>query len=104
VDLHIYFHNVPDLGLFARLDQIDSKLASLIQQGTQTMADLTALTAEVSRNTEVDQSAIALLTGLAAQIEALKTDPIALQTLADQLKGSSDALAAAVVANTPAQP
>lgn len=68
------------------------------------MADLTALTAEVSRNTEVDQSAIALLTGLAAQIEALKTDPAALQALADQLKGSSDALAAAVVANTPVAP
>jgi chromosome segregation ATPase len=104
MDLHVYFHNVPDLGLLARLDQIDAKLASIQTQGAQAMADLTALTAEVERNTAVDQSAIALLTGLAAQIEALKTDPAALQTLADQLKGSSDALAAAVVANTPAQP
>jgi len=64
------------------------------------MADLTALTAEVARNTEVDQSAITLLNGLAAQIEALKTDPVALQALADTMRGSSDALAAAVVANT----
>jgi len=68
------------------------------------MADLTALTAEVARNTEVDSSAIALLNGLAAQIEALKTDPVALQALADTMRGSSDSLAAAVVANTPAAP
>jgi hypothetical protein len=66
------------------------------------MADLTALTAEVQRNTDVDSSAIVLLNGLAAQIEALKTDPVALQQLADTMRQSSDALAAAVVANTPA--
>lgn len=66
------------------------------------MADLTALTAEVTRNSDVDQSAIILLNGLAAQIVALKTDPVALQALADQLKASSTALADAVTANTPA--
>jgi len=97
LDLHVWFHNVPDLG-------IAGALATLTQQMEQIMADLSALTAEVARNTEVDSSAIALLTGLAAQIEALKTDPVALQTLADQMKGSSDALAAAVLANTPAAP
>jgi hypothetical protein len=64
--------------------------------------NLSPLTAEVTRNTEVDQSAITLLNGLAAKIEELKADPVALQALADQLKGSSDTLAAAVVANTPA--
>ena len=67
------------------------------------MADLTALTAEVTRNTDVDQSAIILLNGLAAQIQALKTDPVALQALADQLKASSTALADAVTKNTPAE-
>ena len=84
--------------------RIESDLAVIFTKQEQAMTDLTALTAEVTRNTEVDQSAIALLTGLAAQIEALKTDPIALQALADTMKGSSDALAAAVVANTPAAP
>lgn len=63
-----------------------------------------ALQAEVSRNTSVDESAIALLTNLADQIEALQNQPAALQALADSLRGSSDALAAAVVANTPAAP
>jgi hypothetical protein len=66
------------------------------------MADLTALQAEVARNTDVDSSAITLLNGLAAQIEQLKTDPAALQALADSLRQSSDALSAAIVANTPA--
>ena len=95
LDVHVFFHDVPDASLV-------EALTKLSQQMEQVMADLTALTAEVERNTSVDQSAIALLTGLAAQIEALKTDPVALQTLADQMKGSSDALAAAVLANTPA--
>jgi cell division protein FtsB len=84
-----------------KLDIISSQLTRL---GGRIMADLTALTAEVARNTDVDTSAIALLEGLAAQIEQLKTDPAALQALADQLKGSSDSLAAAIVANTPAAP
>jgi ABC-type transporter Mla MlaB component len=82
--------------------RLESSIAALTIKQEQAMADLTALTAEVARNTEVDSSAIALLNGLAAQIEALKTDPVALQALADTMKGSSDALAAAVVANTPA--
>ena len=95
LDVHVWFHNVPDTC-------ISEALYQLMEQGKQIMADLTALTAEVARNTAVDQSAIALLTGLAAQIEALKTDPVALQALADTMKGSSDALAAAVLQNTPA--
>ena len=86
------------------LSGLGSKIEALITKQEHVMTDLTALTAEVERNTAVDQSAIALLTGLAAQIEALKTDPAALQALADTMRGSSDALAAAVLANTPAQP
>jgi len=90
------------------LQDIGQKLDMLTTLATQTkeaiMADLDSLKAEVERNTAVDQSAITLLTGLAAQIESLKTDPAALQALADQLRGSSDSLAAAVAANTPAQP
>jgi hypothetical protein len=89
------------LVLFTR---IESSLAALTMKQEQVMTDLTALTVEVARNTEVDQSAIALLNGLAAQIESLKTDPVALQNLADTMRGSSDALAAAVTANTPVAP
>lgn len=87
-----------------QLESLHEKVDRVLAQQEIIMADLTALTAEVERNTAVDQSAIALLTGLAAQIEALKTDPVALQGLADKLKGSSNDLAAAVLANTPAEP
>ena len=64
--------------------------------------ELDNLTAQVKANTEVEASAVVLLKGLAAQIEAIKTDPVALQGLSDSLKASADQLAEAVVANTPA--
>lgn len=65
--------------------------------------DLSALQAEVERDRTVNESAATLLAGLAAKIEELKGDPVALQALADQLKSNSDSLAAAVAANTPAE-
>jgi len=65
-------------------------------------AELDALKAEVQNAATVEQSAIALIQGLAAKIEANKTDPVALQQLADNLKASDDALAAAVQANSAA--
>ena len=66
------------------------------------MASLDVLTAQVTANTDVEASAIQLLTNLSAALVAAKNDPVAVQALADQLKISGDKLAAAVVANTPA--
>ncbi len=66
------------------------------------MADLTTLTQQVRANTEVEASAVALIQGIAAQLAAAKTDPVAIQTLSDQLKSSADGLASAITANTPA--
>ena len=63
------------------------------------MQQLDNLTQEVQRATAISTSAVTLIQGLAAKIEELKTDPAAIQALADELKGSSDALAAAVEAN-----
>jgi len=68
------------------------------------MTDLTALTAQVAENTTVEASAVTLIQGLAAALAAAGTDPVALGALQTQLKTSSDALAAAVAANTPAAP
>jgi len=65
--------------------------------------DLTALTAEVERNTTVDASVRALVENLAVQIESLKADPVALQALADKLRADNDTLQAAVTAHTPAE-
>jgi prefoldin subunit 5 len=91
-----------------RLERIEDKLDQLRGLFTQAreaiMADLDSLAEEVERNTAVDQSAITLLNGLAAQIESLKSDPAALQALVDDLRASSTNLANAVAANTPAEP
>lgn len=72
-------------------------------------ADFAALEAEVSRLTDVDASAIALLNGIAAKVQAaVDADNLADNTetakLAADLKAQTDALAAAVSANTPTPP
>lgn len=100
IEHHHYFH--ADAGVATALADIRRDLKSLLEKGNTMSVQLDALTAEVARNTAVDESAITLLNGLAAQIIELKTDPVALQALADSLQGSSNALAAAVIANTPA--
>jgi stress response protein SCP2 len=94
--------------MFSRLNRLEQKLDRilaavniLIQKENQIMADLTALTAQVTANTNVEASAIVLLNGLSAQIAQIKNDPVAVQALSDQLKTSATNLAAAITANTP---
>jgi hypothetical protein len=75
----------------------------------QVLADLAA---QVKVNTDAEDSAIKVLNGIAARIDAAVAAAIAngataaeLAPVSDEvtaLKASSDALAAAVVANTPA--
>lgn len=64
--------------------------------------DLSVLQAAVARNGDVIQSAVTLIIGIKAQLDAAGTDPAALQALSDSLAAETDALAAAVAANTPA--
>ena len=70
------------------------------------MATLADLQAQVTATVGVEASAVALIQGLADEIKAAlaANDPAALGALADELKTSADALAAAVAANTPAPP
>ena len=63
---------------------------------------LDTLTGTVTATGGVIDSAIELLGGLSAQIAAIKDDPVAIQALSDELAAKKDALAAAIVANTPA--
>lgn len=81
-------------------------------------AKITALTAAVAANTQVDTSIVTLLQGLTAMIAALKqqladaiasNDPVALQAALDgltavetQLTANTQKLADAAVENTPA--
>jgi hypothetical protein len=69
---------------------------------------LAAAEAAAKSNEDAEDAVIALLTTLSDQIKTLaagSTDPAVtarIQALADGLKAKSDALAAAIVANTPA--
>jgi len=74
--------------------------------------DVAALIAEVTNNTNVVNSAVALINGIAAQIAAAvaaagslsASDRTALQASIATITSNDAALAAAVVANTPAAP
>jgi hypothetical protein len=62
---------------------------------------LDTLTSQVTANNNLLASAVQLIDGLAAQITAAGTDPAKLQALSDSLKTQDQALAAAILANTP---
>jgi hypothetical protein len=68
--------------------------------------ELADLQAQVARDTDVKSSAATLLRGLKEKLDAAiaANDPAALTALSASLGATSDALAQAVVDNTPAEP
>lgn len=101
MDIHIH-HHFPDCG---NADAQTAKLlAQILTNQTKIMALLDSLTAEVANNTTVEQSAIVLIQGLKAQLDAAGTDPVKLKALSDQLAANDTALAAAVTTNAPTPP
>jgi hypothetical protein len=76
-------------------------LEYLVQQVQHMSSDLSSIQVAVSAETDAVKAAVTLLTDLAARLEAAKADPAQVQALADQIRANSDALSAAVVANTP---
>jgi hypothetical protein len=87
----------------AKVDQILSLLSLLVTEGKKTMSAIDDLTAAVARETTVNQSAITLIQGLAARVNAA-TDMTQVKALVADLNAQSDAMAAAVTANTPSAP
>jgi chromosome segregation ATPase len=87
-----------------KLDAILQKLTD-IQRKEETMsAELDALTVQVQATTDVENSAILLIQGIATQLVAIKDDPAKIAALSGTLKASADSLAAAIIANTPVAP
>ena len=103
MDINIYHHFVDDRWK-ARLSVIIAKLGLISTRMDNIMATLAELTAQVTANSTVIDSAVVLIQGIAARIEAAGTDPVKLQALADELKTKDDALSEAVAANTEAVP
>lgn len=85
----------------------NTKINQILEIVQKIMVDLTALTAAVAQETTVDNSAIALLKALTAEIASISassTDPAtqtALNALVTTVNGNVAGLAAAVSANTP---
>lgn len=100
--LHIHVHHHADVALDERIDQILRIVTATNSRSTAMSTDLTALTDEVQKVQDTEQSAITLIQGLSQQVKDAGTDPAALKSLTDQLDSSASALAAAVTANTPA--
>lgn len=67
------------------------------------MAELDRLRTEVAETTSVVQSAITLIKGLKAKLDAAIGDPQALKALSDELDAKTNELSAAIVENTPAE-
>ena len=99
VDLYIHQDASEDS---KKLDAILNLLQTIVQKENKMTGELDALTAEVTANTDAEASAVILLGQLHDLLVAAGTDPAKLQALTDQLSTSKDALAAAIVANTPA--
>jgi len=87
-------------------ERINRKLNALLIGGLIEMATLADLAIKVQRNNEVDASAILLLQGIKAALDEaiLSGNPAEIQRLSDELGTSTEALAAAVAANTPTVP
>lgn len=102
MNIHIFHHEVNELHeVHKKLDEILAYVKDIRIKEITMSAQLDTLTAEVTETGTVIDSAIELINGLAAQIAAIKDDPVAIQALADELNAKSEALAAAVQANTP---
>ena len=84
------------------LVRIIDRLTRLLQGEQSIMANLDELTAAVTRNNDVGDSAVTLLNGLAEQLRAAANDPTAIAALSASLTAQADEMAAAIVANTTA--
>ena len=77
-------------------------LAALFGAGAPVMSKLDELAGSVASATTVAASAVTLLQGLSQRIADAGADPVRLAALKADLDASTQALADAVVANTPA--
>ena len=89
--LDVYFH----LG--------DNFLQLLAERMDTMSAELDTLKTEIESLIEVDKSVIALIEDLAAKFEAVKNDPVAIQSLVDEVRAEKQELTDVVLANTPAE-
>ena len=106
------FRNKHRQSLQDQLNQVLVGITRLEKQMSKLDDQITALTAQVAANTDVENSALVLIQGFSARLDAAVASaqaagatPAQLQALTDlgtAITASDDSLAAAVQANTPA--
>lgn len=87
-----------------RFDRLERLLGAVINKERHILMDLNTIQTKVNDNGDVEASAIILLGQLSDLIRAGANDPAQMQAIADKLDTDKTALAAAIVANTPAEP
>lgn len=90
--------------ILRRLARIETLGILHLYQGAEIMAELDDLETSVRAMTDAQASAVTLIKGLADRLTQASQDPKRIGALATQLRVSAEALAEAVVANTPAAP
>lgn len=83
---------------------IAAAIVTLARKVSQMTTSLDDLREQVHAPTSAEQSAVALITGLAEKMTASKDDPAAIESLAAELKQGTSNLASAITANTPDSP
>ncbi len=104
IEIHHYIHPEPDPSAGLLRDAL-SALRHILERFETMSADLSQLKDAVAANSTVIGSAVTLIQGFGAKLQAAidaGADPADLQALADELKTQDEALAGAVAANTPA--
>lgn len=103
--MNVHIHHHGDYRLDEMLANLKHLKLLLIRQGVAMSAELDALKSQVASNSSVVDSAVTLINGIAARIDAAvagagAVDKQALVDLSAELKAKDAALAAAVAANT----
>ena len=101
-----YFHGAHDGQVDHRLDQIIELIHQVLIKEDQMANELADLQAKVAAEDTVIDSAIVLLQGIKAALDAAIAagNPAALAALSTDIGAKTQALSDAVVANTPATP
>jgi|KBSMisStaDraftv2_1062788.scaffolds.fasta_scaffold00032_23 hypothetical protein len=92
--------------IMAKLDQVLFNQTKPSKSEEKIMSALDDLKAQVEMNTNLEQSGIQLIQGIARQLEEANNsgDNAAIQVLTQQLQSSAAALSAAIAANTEVTP
>lgn len=86
-----------------KMDTVTNALFHLLLQGYNIMAILDELTANVEKMKSASQSAITLLKNIKSKLDSCGTDPVKLAELSSTIGTEAQAMADAVVANTPVE-